>query len=120
MLQLRVNRTGFSPGDTVTGTATWQLDSPPKDATLHLLWTTKGKGTTDIEIVQTQHFSNPQARDNQPFTINLPNAPYTFSGQLISLIWKLELNVDDQTEALEIIIAPNGREVLLPRPQVAP
>src|SRR6188474_1423061 len=108
-LQLQLNRTDFSPGDTMTGTASWQLDAPPKDATLHLVWSTKGKGTTDIEVVQTHHFNHPQARDQQPFTIVLPNAPYTFSGQLISLIWQIELNVGDQTESVEITLAPGGR-----------
>ena len=115
LLQLNLSRTDFSPGETVTGTASWQLDQPPKEAALHLVWNTKGKGTTDIEVVQTLPFNHPQARDNQPFTIKLPDAPYTFSGQLISLIWQLELNVDGQTEAVEVTIAPGGREVLLPR-----
>ena len=114
-LRLQLNHTDFSPGDTVTGTASWQLDAPPKEATLHLVWSTKGKGTTDIEVVQTHRFNNPQSRDSQPFTIRLPNAPYTFSGQLISLLWQLELNVGDQTESVEITIAPGGKEVLLPR-----
>jgi hypothetical protein len=114
-LQLQLSHTDFSPGDAVTGTASWQLDAPPKDATLHLVWSTKGKGTTDIEVVQTHRFNNPQARDQQPFTIVLPNAPYTFSGQLISLIWQIELNVGEQTESVEITLAPGGQEVLLPR-----
>lgn len=114
-LQLQLSRTDFSPGDAVTGTASWQLDAPPKEATLCLVWSTKGKGTTDIEVVQTHRFNNPQARDQQPFTIVLPNAPYTFSGQLISLIWQIELNVGKQTESVEITLAPGGKEVLLPR-----
>jgi hypothetical protein len=114
-MALQLSRIDFSPGETVTGTASWHLDAPPREAALHLVWSTKGKGTADIEIVQTQHFNNPQARDNQSFTIKLPNAPYTFSGQLISLIWQIELNVSDQTESVEITIAPGGKEVLLPR-----
>lgn len=115
LLQLQLNRTDFSPGDTVTGTASWQLEAAPKDATLDLVWSTKGKGTRDIEVVQTHRFNQPQTRDQQPFTIKLPGAPYTFSGQLISLVWQIELNVGEQTESVEITLAPGGREVLLPR-----
>jgi hypothetical protein len=107
----------FSPGETITGTATWQLDAAPRVAELHLVWNTRGKGTTDIEVVQTISFTHPQARDTRPFTIKLPDAPYTFSGQLISLLWNLELNLEpgDHCRTLEIIVAPGGKEVLLPR-----
>jgi hypothetical protein len=118
-IQLAGGRATFSPGDTLTGTATWELEATPQKAELHLVWHTQGKGTRDITVVQTTAFSQPQARDTRPFTIPLPDAPYTFSGQLISLIWNLELSLDpgDHCEALEITIAPGGQEVRLPRIQ---
>ena len=116
-LSLRDNRTAFSPGETIDGTAAWQLDSPPKEAGLYLTWSTKGKGSEDIEVVTTVPFSNPQASDTRPFTLKLPDAPYTFSGQLISLDWVLELIIDpgDHSAHIDITLAPDGREVLLPR-----
>jgi len=118
-IQLADDHTAFAPGDTLTGTATWQLDAPPSEVELHLVWSTRGKGTTDIEVVQTIPFAHPQARETRPFTIKLPAAPYTFSGQLISLIWNLELNIKpgDHCETREITMAPGGQEVLLPRLQ---
>lgn len=116
-IELPDNRTTFSPGETIAGTASWRLDTRPEGVELNLVWSTRGKGTQDVEIVQTVPFADPQATDTRPFTITLPAAPYSFSGQLISLLWTLELNVDpgDQCEPLEIIIAPAGQEVLLPR-----
>jgi hypothetical protein len=116
-IKLADNRTAFSPGDTITGTASWQFDAPPEGAELHLVWHTQGKGTSDVAIVHTVPFRQPQALDTRAFTIRLPDAPYTFSGQLISLIWNLELNIQpgDHSEPLEITIAPAGKEVLLPR-----
>jgi len=116
-LTLQLPRTTFAPGETLTGTASWEFDTPPEEAALQLVWSTRGKGTTDIEVVQTIPISHPQARDTLPFTIKLPNAPYTFSGQLVSLIWALELNIAGQSESAEIIIAPGGKEVLLPNIQ---
>lgn len=114
-------RIAFSPGETIGGTVAWEIEAPPKKAELDLIWSTQGKGTTDIEIVQTVPFFQPQARDNRPFTIKLPESPYSFSGQLISLLWNLELNLDpgDHSRAIEITIAPGGREVMLPRIQPA-
>jgi hypothetical protein len=112
-------RTEFSPGETLGGTVVWETDTAPQEAELHLIWNTQGKGTTDTEVVHTIPFSHPQARDSRPFTIKLPEAPYTFSGQLISLIWNLELNINpgNHSNSLEITIAPGGKEVLLPRIQ---
>jgi hypothetical protein len=111
------NRTTFSPGEIITGTASWRLDTRPEGVELNLVWSTRGKGTPDVGVVHTVPFADPQATDTRPFTITLPAAPYSFSGQLISLLWTLELNVNpgDQCEPLEIIIAPGGKEVLLPR-----
>lgn len=116
-LQLQDSRTEFSPGESVTGTASWQVANPPAKAALSLIWTTRGKGTQDIEIVQAIPFSDPQARDSRPFKITLPESPYSFSGQLISLVWTLELNLDpgDECASVEIVVAPGGKEVALPR-----
>jgi len=116
-LQLPDGRTKFSPGEAITGTASWQVGNPPTKAELSLIWATRGKGTQDLEIVETIPFSDPQARDSRPFRIKLPEAPYSFSGQLISLLWTLELNLDpgDECASVEVVIAPGGKEVALPR-----
>jgi hypothetical protein len=116
-LQLTDHRIVFSPGETLTGTASWRLDAPPQKVQLCLAWSTRGKGTTDGEIVRTIPFTSPQVGDTRSFTLTLPLEPYTFSGTLISLLWTLELGIDpgDLCESLEITIAPGGKEVLLPR-----
>lgn len=118
-IQLADNRTAFSPGETLTGTVAWQLQKRPEEVMLQLVWNTQGKGTTDFEVAETVPFPNPQAHDTRPFTVRLPDSPYSFSGQLISLIWNLELNVkpDDESHAVEITIAPDGKEVILPHIQ---
>jgi len=121
MSQLQVHiaegKTAFSPGETIGGDVSWEVEAPPQKAELNLIWSTQGKGTGDMAIVKTIPFSQPQARDTRSFAFPLPHAPYTFSGQLISLLWNLELSLDpgDHSEAVEITIAPGGREVLLPR-----
>jgi hypothetical protein len=120
-IKLSDGQTAFSPLETVSGSVTWELDTAPKKAELCLVWSTKGKGTADIAVVETVNFAQPQPRDIRSFAIILPASPYTFSGQLISLIWNLELTVDpgDLCESVEIVVAPGGREVLLPRIQPA-
>lgn len=118
-IELPDGRTAYSPGETLSGNAIWRLQDKPKEVMLQLVWQTQGKGSTDMDIAETIPFANPQASESRPFSIRLPDAPYTFSGQLISLIWNLELNIQpgDQSHALEIAIAPHGKEILLPRIQ---
>ena len=109
------NRTAYEPGDTLAGAVLWELPSAPKTAELRLLWFTRGKGSEDCTIVETVTFDAPLAGDTRNFSITLPPAPYSFDGRLISLIWAVEMVLDKECERTELVIAPGGREVTLPR-----
>lgn len=113
---LRENRRAFHPGEELAGAVLWEVDQPPRQAELRLLWFTRGKGTEDLSVVETVHFDAPQAGDTRPFQLRAPEAPHSFSGKLISLLWALELVLDpgDHCERVELVIAPDGREILLP------
>jgi hypothetical protein len=112
---LRENRTHFSPGDVIAGAADWACDEAPKKGEIRLGWTTAGKGTTDAHTVATQKLKNLKATDLRTFQFKAPEEPYSFSGQLVSLVWAIELVMQpgNQMERCEIVIAPKGREVLL-------
>jgi len=114
-LGLRENRTAFAPGETLAGAADWTCDQPPTSAEVRLCWLTQGKGTEDAEIVETVTFDSPKATDLRPFSFVAPEAPYSFSGKLISLLWAVELVLEpgEVCERVEIVIAPDGREVLI-------
>lgn len=116
-LGLRENCTAYAPGDELAGAALWELDSAPTLAEVRLVWSTKGKGTEDAAVVATIAFEAPQAGDTRPFSLRLPESPYSFSGKLISLVWAVELvlqpgNLHDR---VEIVVAPQRQEILLPR-----
>jgi hypothetical protein len=114
-LGLRENRTAFAPGETIAGAADWAWEEAPKEAEVRLCWLTQGKGTEDAEVVQTVALANPRATDLRQFSFAAPEAPYSFSGKLISLIWAVEvvLQPGDVCERVEIVIAPERREVVL-------
>ena len=113
------NRTAFNPGEEITVVAEWQLDVPPAVAELRLAWYTQGKGDEDIQIVDKFVIPAPRASDSQRWTVRLPDSPYSFSGKLITLTWAIELIIGDQSQRLDIVIAPAGREVLLHKPAAA-
>ena len=84
-------------------------------AEVRLFWYTRGKGTEDVELVDTVAFPNPQTTDQRTFRFALPEAPYSFSGKLISIIWAIELIVEPgrSVERREIVMSPSGREVVV-------
>jgi hypothetical protein len=119
-IEIPDGRRAFRPGDRIEGTVSWYLEADPKSVELRLFWYTQGKGTQDVEIVQGVPFDNPGAVDSRAFSVELPLAPYSFSGKLISLLWALELVAEPggETARLEITVSPTGVEILL-RPDLA-
>ncbi|MEP6668290.1 MAG: hypothetical protein ABJF10_04010 [Chthoniobacter sp.] len=117
VIQIQDRQSAFSPGDRVTGQVSWQLGAAPKNAELRLLWRTEGRGIEDDGLVEAIPFPNPQAVETRPFSLTLPDGPYSFSGALITLTWTLEVAVDpgNHTAGVDIVIAPGGKAVSLPR-----
>ncbi|MBN2513131.1 MAG: hypothetical protein JXB18_09360 [Sedimentisphaerales bacterium] len=106
-------KTSFQPGQIIRGQVHWQADSTPPKACLRLLWYTKGKGTEDVGIVENVEFSDPQQNDRRPYQFKIPEGPYSFSGELLSLVWSLELVVGKQFSRQDITVSPDGHEIRL-------
>jgi hypothetical protein len=121
-LETADGRTAFEPGETIDATVGWSLVERPAAVELRLVWNTRGKGDTDVAVVQTERFDNPPSYESRRCTLELPEAPYSFSGKLISLLWGLELVVlpSNESRRLDITIGPDAREVVLPSEATAP
>lgn len=104
----------FRPGDTLDVSFEWALESAPETVQARLIWFTRGIGTQDVGLVESQP-ATPTARGDQRFRFRLPPGPYSFSGRLISLVWAVELIADDLAERWEFVMAPDAREVVLPQ-----
>jgi hypothetical protein len=112
---IREEQTAFRPGEMLEGGAGWRLDQPPRTVEARLFWYTRGKGTEDVELIASQVFDQPRQQDARRFEFRLPEAPYSFSGKLISLIWAVELVAQPSGEAarVEFVLSPTGEEILL-------
>lgn len=116
-IELTDGRTAFTPGQPISGRASWRVGDAPASAELRLFWYTSGKGTQDVGVIDTVVFAAPRADDRRDFTLVLPREPYSFSGRLISLSWALELVLEpgSRVERQELVLSPTGREVVIDR-----
>lgn len=114
---LRDDRKNFRPDEIIEGVAGWQLEQLPISLELRLFWFTRGKGTEDVSVIHKLRFENPQLAEGRRFSFTLPAEPYSFSGQLVSVIWALELVVEPGEHAtrVEFVMSPTGQELLLHR-----
>lgn len=112
-IDLRERRTNFSPGETLSGEVSWQLQNAAHAIELRLFWFTSGKGTSDVSVEQTRRFEAPALTGKHDFSFHLPLAPHSFAGTLIELTWALEAVVMPGEEATraEFVLAPGGQKI---------
>ncbi len=114
-IDVKDDRQSFMPGESLSGKVSWELDAKPRKASLRLFWFTSGKGTEDAEIAGIMNFEDPSVSDSRSFEFKMPPGPYSFSGQLISLHWALELEAGGELLQKEFVLSPFGHEILLYR-----
>jgi hypothetical protein len=114
-LELADGKTKFRPGETVEGVAFWELPERPTAIEVRLYWTTQGKGTVDVEVVQSARFDGVAAQDRRPFRLTLPPSPYSVSGILVSIVWGIELVTEPKGEnaSAALTVSPTGEEIKL-------
>ena len=108
-------RVAFVPGEELRGAVEWELAKAAQRIEVRLFWYTRGKGTTDVQVVKVQRVDAPPLRGRHDFRFVLPEEPYSFSGKLISLVWAIEAIAEpgERTTRLELVVAPEGREIQL-------
>jgi len=109
------NRTGFKPGETLELLVLWALPAKPASLEVRLFWFTRGKGTEDVEVVANETILTDNAAGESTVRFTLPDAPWSFSGKLISLLWAAELVAEPGARAArcEFTLSPTGAEIIL-------
>ena len=106
----------FAPGDTLVFNLSSGSTAPAGPLTIQLGWFTEGKGTGDADIVWSERLPAFAPGTDRPFEVRLPSTPWSFSGALVSVSWRLEV-LDAKREplvAVPLVIAPRGEIVALP------
>jgi hypothetical protein len=108
--------TSLEPGAEVRGRVEWQAAvERPESVVISLLWHTEGKGTEDVAIVDQVEIDDPPVAGSRDFSLRLPDFPWSFSGTLISLLWRVEASVEPGggVEFQNLVSAPGGEEIRL-------
>jgi Protein of unknown function (DUF3592). len=106
----------FAPGETLVFTlarvAAASTDIGP--LTVQLGWFTEGRGTTDAGVVWSEQIS--ALSGERSFEVRLPAAPWSFSGKLLSVSWRLEVLDAKRAPlvAVPLVVAPGGAPAALP------
>lgn len=120
-LELRLNTPGarYFPGDAVEGTLSWELERDPARLEIALFWSTEGKGSTDSHTVATELIEQPGQLGTREFRFTLPEAPHSFSGKLISLVWGVEAlcKKPKVQEFVPLVMSPTGGVLTLGEPE---
>lgn len=107
----------YLSGDEVRGTLQWDFRPETREILrLEMRWKTQGKGYEDAEIVKTETIYKPSPYGSHDFAFRLPEGPYSFSGELISVVWMIEAFTEtagDKDEC-EFIVSPTRKEIILP------
>ena len=92
-IKIQDDKVKFLPDEEIYGEVMWNLQKVPIKIVVNLFWFTEGKGTPDSEIVNSIELEpyDSSSGGKQPFRFKLPPAPHSFSGNLISLKWAIEV-----------------------------
>jgi hypothetical protein len=114
-IKTELDNLAYTPGDRLRGEVAWKVDliKNSDGGEIRLFYYTAGKGTRDVETIETHAVDIRTEIGSQQFEFQLPGGPYSFSGKLVSLIWAVEFQVleSDETERLEFVLSPNGEEI---------
>ncbi|MBN1982674.1 MAG: hypothetical protein JW795_14160, partial [Chitinivibrionales bacterium] len=111
-ITIQLDSNSYDPGSALNACISWDVDQEKTHCIdMNLLWFTEGKGTPDYEVVQTVHHETPLRCGQKRFCLNLPLAPWSFSGRLISLVWAVEARIDSNKtlDRIPFIMAPQGK-----------
>ena len=114
-IKTELDNLAYTPGEVLRGEVTWKVDlmKNSNGGEIRLFYYTSGKGTRDVETIETHIVDIRTEIGSQSYDFQLPGEPYSFSGKLVSLVWAVEFQVmeSDETERLEFVMSPDGQEI---------
>ena len=119
----RYGTPAFAPGETLSGILSIfpDKDVDCKHLYVRLVWQTEGRGTRYREEVTEQDIYQGTLRGGFPntheFQLPLPLEPWSYAGHYVSIVWRVEVQIDvawarDPNESAVFILRPGLEEIV--------
>lgn len=107
-LSVKLNESYFLPNESVSGTVTWKLEKNQiaNEVIVRLKWYTDGKSDEDMQVIAQEKISHPNSEGSHEFSLQLPQFPWSYEGQLFSIKWCIEAQINKETQIINIICSP--------------
>ena len=112
-LEIELDHFNHQPFQALKGRVRLTAPSSAQSLELRVFWFTRGRGDEEAEILHRIELNPHQLLSD--FSWELPAAPYSFAGQLITLAWAVEV-VDQDEQSLDLVpflLSPTGEEIQL-------
>jgi hypothetical protein len=121
-LTVKLNESYFLPNESVSGTVTWKLEKNQiaNEVIVMLKWYTDGKSDEDMQVIAQEKVSHPDSEGSHDFTLQLPQFPWSYEGQLFSIKWCIEAQINKKIQIINIICSPKKKLIEQTRSDLNP
>ena len=115
IVTIEEDKESFAPGEPIRGTVRWEGFSKPGEVEIILTYRTEGSGVQDVDEIDSVVLPSSATSGSNSFSFRLPEGPYSFNGEYISLIWSIDalFETDDLAESAEFVLSPTGAVINL-------
>ncbi|MGJ8676227.1 MAG: hypothetical protein ACSHX0_01785 [Akkermansiaceae bacterium] len=118
-IEVELDHKEYTPGEVIQGGVTWGAPSDSsgekhdQEVKVSLLYSTSGRGTQEIVILEQQSFL--WSAGTGSFAFTLPSEPHSFTGKLITIHWVIEAVLPQGLglDRYEFVLSPNGKPLFL-------
>ncbi len=107
-------RDTYHPGDIIEGKVRYDAYDVDRveEIIIKLLWYTTGKGVSDTYVIDEFRASRTDQSGEITFSFELPDAPWSFEGQLIQLHWAIEVIIlpENHSCTFSFVMSPDGEK----------
>lgn len=110
--------TGIEPGGKLLGRLRWEIvdiSQKKRHIELSIGWKATSESREENQRVDGRTIDiDWNSSGVESFDFELPENPFSFKGQLISLQWFIEAALDDAIVQKEFVLSPTGETLILP------
>ena len=115
---LNDNSHWIKPGGKLEGSIMWELSAPAKKIEINFFWYVYQNGEVkESNAVAKLQAKNIQSTGYKNFSFDVPEKPYSFSGNLFSINWAIECSVGKDTVTQDLIMSNTGETVTVQEPE---